>query len=104
MPAAGAVAMFQSLADFVVEVYEGDDEMMNAVLEAAHEGLQQRGHVADASAESSLLALLQRPLKVSHQCTYYITLEELKLHPKSLHVLNATRCSSGSFVYLKCAA
>lgn len=64
MPAAGAVAMFQSLADFVGEVYGGDDEMMNAVLEAAHEGLQQRGHFADPSAESSLLALLQRPLKV----------------------------------------
>jgi hypothetical protein len=64
MSAVGAVAMFESLADFVAEVYGGDDEMMNAVLEAAHEGLQHRGQVADITAESSLLSLLQRPLKV----------------------------------------
>jgi hypothetical protein len=63
MPAAGAVAMFQSLAGFVGTVYGGDDQLLNSVLEAAHEGLDQRGQVAEASAEAALLKLLQLPLQ-----------------------------------------
>lgn len=64
MPASGVVKMFTALADYVGSVHGGDDGLFNGILDSAHEALAARGAITDPDAESLLLELLQRPLKV----------------------------------------
>lgn len=65
MPSSGVVKMFTALADYVVAVHGGDDELFNGLLNAAHESLTARGPITDPEAETLLLELLQRPLQVT---------------------------------------